>query len=250
FSALFLLVGISEAVIGLAYGLVLRQAEIALALLAMALLTTVWFVFARRQAVAGGLMLFNHGVVLLHMVGVGVVALWTGMGASMAVWWLVWWPMVIVHVCGARAGVLWAGLTVLACALMWANESQGWVQARMEAQDNSLIFLQMAFLLVGGAVGNLVRVAHDRYEREIQRQQQTILEQNRALQERAERLEGTMLALQQSQLDRTRLFAQISHEVRTPLNGLRGFAQLLGQTPLSEQQTRHVGQITVCSDAL
>jgi len=38
--------------------------------------------------------------------------------------------------------------------------------------------------------------------------------------------------------------------VRTPLNGVLGFAQLLGQTPLSDTQARHLNQINQCGATL
>lgn len=71
-----------------------------------------------------------------------------------------------------------------------------------------------------------------------------------ALLARAEQLEGALQALQQANLDRTRLFAQISHEVRNPLNGLLGFAQLMRQSPLSEQQRSHLEQISLCGTTI
>lgn len=71
-----------------------------------------------------------------------------------------------------------------------------------------------------------------------------------ALLARAEQLEGALQALQQANLDRTRLFAQIGHEVRNPLNGLLGFAQLMRQSPLSEQQRSHLEQIRLCGTTI
>ncbi|HVI51687.1 MAG TPA: ATP-binding protein [Candidatus Sulfotelmatobacter sp.] len=44
--------------------------------------------------------------------------------------------------------------------------------------------------------------------------------------------------------------AMMSHEIRTPMNGILGMVQLLGETPLSEQQKDYVDTIHQSGDAL
>lgn len=44
--------------------------------------------------------------------------------------------------------------------------------------------------------------------------------------------------------------SNVSHEVRTPLNGVLGMAQVLEKTPLSDEQKKYVGIIKSCSDGL
>src|SRR5690606_9606786 len=113
-----------------------------------------------------------------------------------------------------------------------------------------LALMQGGFLAVGVGVSVVVRRAHDRFEEDIEIKRQLIDEQNQALERRALKLESMLQAVQQSSLERTRMFAQISHEVRTPLNGLLGFSQLLARTPLDERQTLHVQQIERCGATL
>ena len=44
--------------------------------------------------------------------------------------------------------------------------------------------------------------------------------------------------------------ATMSHEIRTPLNGVIGAAQLVGRTPLTDDQQRYVDTISSCAEAL
>jgi signal transduction histidine kinase len=49
---------------------------------------------------------------------------------------------------------------------------------------------------------------------------------------------------------RSRLLSNVSHEMRTPLNGVVGMAQVLGRTPLNEDQRTALGTILSSSSAL
>lgn len=44
--------------------------------------------------------------------------------------------------------------------------------------------------------------------------------------------------------------AMVSHEIRTPINGVRGFANLLGNTPLNDEQREHVAMIRTGAETL
>jgi len=158
--------------------------------------------------------------------------------------------MVVAHLMGTKDGIGW-GFAALACSgLLLLNKTQQWVMPLMAHEDNPLALMQGGFLAVGVGVSVVVRRAHDRFEEDIEIKRQLIDEQNQALERRALKLESMLQAVQQSSLERTRMFAQISHEVRTPLNGLLGFSQLLARTPLDERQTLHVQQIERCGATL
>lgn len=57
-------------------------------------------------------------------------------------------------------------------------------------------------------------------------------------------------AAEQASEAKSRFLATMSHEVRTPLNGVLGLAELLESTPLDDQQRRHLGLLRLSGDNL
>jgi signal transduction histidine kinase len=233
-----------------AYGLFLKQWAIAAALAGPAVLVLGLYPLFKSDLPPGRIRLLSHVFLLCNVAGLNLALMWMGLSASTAVWWLVWWPLFVAHILGVVDGLLWALLALASAGLIWANQTQHWVHPRMPAEGNPIALMQSAFLLIGAAFGVVVRRAHDLYERDIEANQHMIDQQHKALERRAVKLEAMLQAVQQSSLERTRLFAQISHEVRTPLNGLLGFTQLLTRTELSAQQTMHAEQIKSCGATL
>jgi len=234
----------------LAYGVLLNQWHIALALGGPALLVLGLYPLFKSRMPPGRVRVLSHVLLIGNVAGLNISLMWMGLSASTAVWWLVWWPMFVVHLMGIADGLIWVALALTSAWLIWANQSAHWVQPLMRPQDNPMAWMQIAFLLIGTSVSVVVRRAYDRYEGDIAANRHMIDQQNKALERRAGKLETMLQAVQQSSLERTSLFAQISHEVRTPLNGLLGFSQLLTLTELSEQQKLHVSQIKRCGATL
>ena len=234
------------------FGLWLAQPWLALSLGGSGLLVGALFPLLRSSQPARRVRLVAHAVLILDLLAVCVTLIWVGLRPNQSVWWVVWWPMFAAHLLGWRDGLAWVPLTLLAGLGLWLNHAQGWLEPLVTAQGLPLpVFaFQAGFLLIGCAVSLVVRRAYEGYQRDINHQQRTIQLQQQALAERAAHLEDMLQAVQQANLERTRLFAQISHEVRTPLNGVLGFAHLLGQTELSEQQARHLRQINQCGESL
>ncbi|MGC4060898.1 MAG: ATP-binding protein [Aquabacterium sp.] len=234
----------------LAYGLFLKQWAIAAALAVPAVFVLGLYPLFKSGLPPGRIRLLGHAALLCNVAGLNLGLMWMGLNASTAVWWLVWWPLFVAHIMGVVDGLLWGGLALGSAALIWANQSQHWVHPLMHPDDNPVMLMQIAFLLIGAAFGVVVRRAHDLFEQDIEANQRMIDQQHKALEHRAVKLEAMLQAVQQSSLARTHLFAQISHEVRTPLNGLLGFTQLLARTNLNEQQAMQTEQIKRCGATL
>ena len=60
----------------------------------------------------------------------------------------------------------------------------------------------------------------------------------------ARRLESTMMAAQAASRAKTDFIANISHELRTPMNGIMGLTSLLDQTQLDDKQRKMVGMLS------
>lgn len=111
-----------------------------------------------------------------------------------------------------RRQALAAGLAVVAMALLaWGGASAGLLATPAPA----LYLLGVALLLVAAERG---RQARER-ERELTRQRELAEARSRA---------------------KTELLAQVSHEMRTPMNAVLGFADILARSPLTPEQAHHV----------
>jgi signal transduction histidine kinase len=62
--------------------------------------------------------------------------------------------------------------------------------------------------------------------------------------------EYQMLEARRDNISKTRFLAKVSHEVRGPMSGILGLAELLGKTPLNQEQQRYVKAIRNGSQAL
>ena len=70
------------------------------------------------------------------------------------------------------------------------------------------------------------------------------------LQRQNHQLEMLKVAAESASQTRTQFLAKMSHDVRTPLNALLGFSQLLHETALSPDQTRHISHIQAAGKTL
>jgi PAS domain S-box-containing protein len=65
-----------------------------------------------------------------------------------------------------------------------------------------------------------------------------------------ETLRDAIHQAEQASRAKTEFLANMSHEIRTPMNALVGLADLLGQTPLNEEQSDTLGKVKLASNAL
>ncbi|MDO9237755.1 MAG: HAMP domain-containing sensor histidine kinase [Aquabacterium sp.] len=207
------------------YGLFIGQWAIA-AVLALSALPVLGLVpLVRSTHPPSRIRGITYVVLLINLLGFDLALMWMGLSASVAVWALIWWPICGAQSMGFKDGLMLMGLCLASALLIGLNQSQAWVSPHMLHEQNPVWLMQLICLVVGVSFGLIVRRAQGRIRIRIE-------------------------AVKQSSLDRSQLFAQISHEVRNPLNGMMGFAQLLNTTPLTPQQKGYVQQIHRCGDML
>jgi len=169
--------------------------------------------------VAMGLVLFGYQLLLLGHVSNGIV-----------VWFLV--PFVAAVLLGMlRLAAFCVVVTVLEVGGVALGAQLGVIPARV-ALPNPDAVMAISIFSVMGLCGGFAYI--------------TLTERRRLMREAATRNEALAHALDESRLARNeaveasqakeRFFANLTHEIRTPLTGIAGTAELLQQTALSAEQ--------------
>lgn len=115
-----------------------------------------------------------------------------------------------------------------------------------------LLNLQAPLIRLANGDLNVV-VADDSDYREIATINQAIRASIAGLRQRDREMEIAMRGKLQAELAseaKSQFLAHLSHEVRTPLNGLLGFLGLLGRTPLNEAQRAYLRDVEISSQRL
>jgi PAS domain S-box-containing protein len=75
-------------------------------------------------------------------------------------------------------------------------------------------------------------------------------ELERRIQERTSQLEISQKHAEESAKAKSIFLANASHELRTPMNGIMGMTDLLGQTPLSDEQRDFANTLMLCAEQM
>ena len=177
------------------------------------------------------------------LVMVSVTGWRTGLPPELASIWMLPWPVYAFSVMGWRHGMVWSAVALVASGVHWAYPVMPGVPVEMAPSPALNAIVQTTLLLLMACYAGLARRAQDRHVRRIGAQHASLMR-------RASEADAMLTALQQANLERTQLFAQLSHEFRTPLNGIVGFAQLLDKQLIDPHQRGQLAQIKTCSDAL
>ena len=120
---------------------------------------------------------------------------------------------------------------------------------RLRAADKTQKYFEMPHLLKNGSQ-RVVEV----YSSPVQLQNQQLLfsiVHDITDKKKTEReLMAARTAAEAANRAKSEFLANMSHEIRTPLNGLLGMVQLLGYTPLNDEQKDYLKYIDICSNTL
>lgn len=130
-------------------------------------------------------------------------------------------------------------------SIVEAYEQETTLRVRRFRDRETLILIATFMSLAGIALGG-IRPVLQGVESEMRRR----LAAESRLREKAEELRQTAHAAEAASRAKARFLASMSHEMRTPLNGIVGMAQVLEQSRLSDEQRADLDVIQSSSQAL
>jgi signal transduction histidine kinase/ActR/RegA family two-component response regulator len=112
-------------------------------------------------------------------------------------------------------------------------------------QQNMIYGLGAGLVLLLGAAGFLIKINQSRKKanRSLEHQKQVVQEQKQALEKANEKIRRASKA-------QSDFITMVSHEIRTPINGLMGMTELLQETNLNKEQEKYLQSIRSSSNAL
>ncbi len=95
-----------------------------------------------------------------------------------------------------------------------------------------------------------LRLHRDQLDRLVQEQTEELREKNEALERQGVLAQEMAVRAQEASESKSAFLANMSHEIRTPINAIIGFAELLQESPLSEEAMEFVQIISQNGEAL
>lgn len=179
----------------------------------------------------------------LSVSGLVIVALLAGQGEAMSLWYMAAAPLLAVFQSGARAAAVWALIvTGLLTAIHWSG-ALVYIEPEYISRGKEVLFGQifMVGLVLGFAIASFRNT--QRYIATIRTHEELAREKARVVRQHAAELSVTNRQAMQALSIKTNFLTNISHEVRTPLNGVLGMTRVLLDTPLTAEQRHMVSTI-------
>lgn len=164
----------------------------------------------------------GYALLTLSTVTLAVVSVLAGQSSSTALWFIALLPLMAGYTLNARATLFWAGLAAVLIPALSQLDKLGWFATHFQPDTSDWLFGRVMLVLL---VMAFAYTATRSFENQ--------LEALTAGEKQLERARDQALA---AAMAKSAFVANMSHEVRTPLNGILGIAQLLGRTDLSPEQ--------------
>jgi signal transduction histidine kinase/CheY-like chemotaxis protein len=80
--------------------------------------------------------------------------------------------------------------------------------------------------------------------------EESTVELDKKVKARTKELEAASLRAEEANLEKSRFLANVSHDIRTPMNGIIGTASLLKNTPLNAEQRKYIDMMQLSGESL
>lgn len=191
-----------------------------------------------------------HALSALGIVSLVIVAGLTGQARSSAAWYLPLMGLFAAQTAGLRAAIAWTGIGVasLVGVAFWGQAAP--VEPLMTFGDFESTLSAIAVSAVALAYSTVARRLYVEQLGSTEQREATVREQARELAEMRDALELAHARAVAAVEAKSRLMARVSHEVRTPLNGLMGLTEILGDAALTPSQAEIVRTLRASAGTL
>lgn len=197
-----------------------------------------------------GVRVFKHQLVFafvttlaIYIAGLGAVISGGGVG-SVGVGWLMLVPLLAGILWGMRGGLCWGVLVLISLYVLFVLQANGWdFSDQTPAQFQGSQQIIQAFGLTSAVLILMVS-----YMSQIGYSERVLVEQNQALLAQIERAELAEHETQKAVQAKTQFFANMSHELKTPLNSILGFARRLESASVDKLDRREQGALQMVLD--
>ena len=183
-----------------------------LALAAMAVL----YLLYKRQLMS--LQSTTHGLLFISMSLIYYITLYAGGLSSPQMLWLGMVPVPAIFLLGLRATLMWTGIVMLSIAALFVFTYVGWLPVDFHYQRAHITWAALSSFCIASNVFFLPLIYHLLNKRQLA-----------SIEHRNAELEQARMALLQSESHKDKFMAAVGHELRTPMNAILGFNDVLRQ---------------------
>ena len=173
------------------------------------------------------------GIAAITLFGLSMI---TGQSASTTWWYLLVLPVFVGHVAGTRAMLGWGAASLALIVLALASERWVSIEPLYTFTDTERSAGGVTLTAVVLAYTLYVRRLAEDYLQKAREREETIEHQAAELAETRDALAAARDEAVSASEAKSRLMARVSHEVRTPLNGILGLSEILADGQLTPTQ--------------